>query len=153
MTTLIEKTKDPVKAEDLARLVQVIGTALPEEYRSHILKHNGGTPKPSSFAYYTKQGHPKNSSVAWFFNIGDAPYENLFRHLETFAGRIPPNLLPIARDPGGGLILLGLRGPAHGKIFYWDQRNEVEEGSVPDMSNIYPVADSFERFLAGLEEP
>lgn len=65
------------------------------------------------------------------------------------SGRLPPDTMPIARDPFGNLVLLGLHGKCCGNVYFWD--HEREPDGQPDRSNVELVADSFDRFLRGLE--
>jgi len=64
------------------------------------------------------------------------------------ASQIPPELLPIAPDPGGNLICLGIAGDVVDKVYFWDHERE---GHPTDWSNIDLIADSFDAFFARLE--
>jgi hypothetical protein len=77
---------------------------------------------------------------------------DLRRESATYEGRIPPGTIAIAEDPGGDLFLLSVDGDSKGSVFYWDHENEpVDEATDwEDFENVYPIADSFEEFLASL---
>ena len=76
-------------------------------------------------------------------------------HLPTwirrYRKRIPVEMIPVATDPGGNIITLGITSNLRGKVYLWDHEEEVDEGEVPDYRNIYFVADSFQEFLNSLD--
>jgi cell wall assembly regulator SMI1 len=122
--------------------------SLPEDYREFLLQHNGGRPRERAFQFKLRTGVGTDSVVDWFLSIYDGEFSNLEQVLDTFRDRLPSDVLPIARDPFGNLVLLGLGGKVRGKVYFWD--HELEPDGVPNWSNIDLVADSFDRFMAGL---
>ncbi len=69
---------------------------------------------------------------------------NLSWNRQTFANRIPRELVPIACDSGGNLFCLRVLGPAYGKIVYVDLEQPPYE--------TYDVAEGFLAFLNKLME-
>lgn len=135
---------------------KAIGTQLPQEYKNYLLSHQGGHPTLDVFRVRWSgqnwaEGNEINS-VAWMFSIYNGKDENLLDYYETHHGRIPKDTLPIARDPGGNLILIGISGDNNGKIFFWQREYEVdlEKGLPADYSNIGFVANSFNEFIDSL---
>jgi hypothetical protein len=55
-------------------------------------------------------------------------------------GRIPVDLLPIATDPFGNLLLLGMSGPRADKVYFWDHNTGGDDVTL--------IANSFDDFLA-----
>ncbi len=112
-----------------------LGLRFPETYRDFLMGHNGGRPDDDDFEL---------SSVRYFLAIDGKPHHDLEHAWHSYSGRIPAGLLPIAGDPGGNLILIGLRGKSKGQIYFWDHE---EEGS-PEAASF--LAASLEDFLASL---
>jgi cell wall assembly regulator SMI1 len=151
MAIRVEQTKTPLSEADIAAFEQRTGLRLPPQYRDWLLQHNGGTPKPAGFRYRHETGPYTDSCVAWFQNIGPHRYENLEGTIRVFRDpqemRVPDDLLPFARDPGGNLICIGLYGENEGKVYFWDHE---EETVPPSYRNCHLVADSFDEFINGL---
>jgi hypothetical protein len=94
-----------------------------------------------------------DSAVRCFFSITDNSRFNLACKYKIYAsaGRIPKEMLPIAADAGGNLVLLAIAGPQSGKVFFWDHDIEGLVDNPSAMENLSLVADSFERFCDELE--
>jgi hypothetical protein len=150
MGTQFVETESPATLEMIEAVETELGAKLPQAYVEYLLRYNGGSPDPGTFNYRTPDGRMQRSTVAWFFSVGPHEYENLLEYYKDFEGRVPRDTLPIARDPGGSLILLGVVGERCGKILFWDRENEAPEGEPPWEKNVYPLADSLETFLGML---
>ena len=122
-----------------------IGRPLPDEYRRILLAFNGGRPKPDGFRFALRRGPYTDSAVNWFYGLGSSPANDLDWNRDQVRLRMPPELLPIADDPGGNQICLGIDGDARGKVYFWDHEREGA-----GWTNVDLVADSFEAFLRGL---
>jgi hypothetical protein len=121
---------------------------LPKSYKDFILSTNGGTPDKKIF--FMSNG--EEGSVKSFFGIiADYSY-GLLERIKMFSERIPKNMLPIANDSGGNLILLSVRGADYGRLYFWDHNWEAEEGKEPAYSNLTLVADSFNEFINSLKD-
>jgi cell wall assembly regulator SMI1 len=139
-----------LREQDVAAVEEQLGYHLPEDYRRFILAHNGGRPVPD---YFPIQGNPyfgDHASVHELHCIASGEYLDLRRQVQVFRDRVPPELLPIAHDPGGNLLCLGVSGLEYGKVYYWDHEQQVAEGETPDYENVYLVADTFADFLEQL---
>lgn len=136
--------------EELWQAENRIGVKLPDEYRQFLLRHNGGHPEPYGLNFECEGEEPQLAAVAYFLAIYDGEDENFFDYFETYKDRIPPELIPIARDPGGSLVLLSVKDAHKGKVYFWQQDFEPDE---PDYSNICFVANSFDEFLNSLFDP
>ncbi len=143
----ISESYPPLSEEDVSQFERELGIDLPDDYRQFLLTHNGGRPEPEVFPV---EGDPDASMVDWFLGIQEGAYEDLRNHLKVFRDRVPPELLPIARDPGDNLIYIAVLGPNRGRVNFWDHEEEVEEGETPDYRNVSLVAHSFEDFLHSL---
>ena len=81
---------------------------------------------------------------------------NLRTYLRTYEGRLPPELFPVAYDPGGNLIAVSTGGENAGKVYFWDHEMEDDEASTADhdpyFDNVSLIANSFDEFFNGLYE-
>ena len=121
---------------------------LPKSYKDFILSTNGGTPDKTIF--FMRDG--REGEIRNFFGIVPDYGRGLLERIKMFSGRIPKNMLPIANDSGGNLVLLSVSGSDYGKFYFWDHNWEAEEGKVPDYSNLTLIADSFDEFINGLKD-
>jgi len=139
----IHDSRDPVGPTEVARAEQGLGVRLPPAYRVFVLAHNGGYPEPAAFFRQDPLG---GADVAGVIN---ELYEldELHRMLGIYVGRIPDGLLPIGDDLDGNQLLVGLDGRNAGRVYLW---THADEHRPPTYGNVWFVADSFDRFLAGL---
>jgi hypothetical protein len=149
MIQQIEESARQLLPEDIRRIESLIGMRLPVDYVTFMLKYNGGYPIPSAFPIEGFVNNPFGV-IQVFFGI-DRPIEssNLDWNFETFNGRIPANLFPIACDDGGDLICLSLFGEDAGAVLFWDC---YAESSEPSYENVYRIASSFQEFVDGIIE-
>lgn len=133
-------------ASSIGELESIVKAGLPEDYRHFLETENGGRPEPSTFSFQ-QYGGPQDSILDWFFTLNrDEPIYYIPNKVKTFTDRIPPQLLPIACDPLGNLVLLDLRSDSHGSVYFWDHENENLDGE-PSWSNISFIAPSFGEFV------
>lgn len=151
MSVEILESKEPVTEQQLAQLEEQLGRKLPPAYRAFLLKHNGGYPVPDTFDL-PEMGADADGMVDRFLAIHDGEHSNLYDYLETYAGRLPPNLFPVAHDPGGNVICISVDGEDSGQVYFWDHEEEAEDGETPTFENVYLIADDFDAFLDGLHE-
>ena len=146
-----EKNFGLLNEKVLEALEQVWEFKLPSSYRSFLLKYNGGVPINDTF--YFKNDLARGSLVQLFLGVTSEKHANLLKHLQTYRGRIPDTMFPIAYDPSGNLILLAVKGSDREKVFFWDHENEVEsgQGEVSGYSNLTLISDGFDEFLSMLK--
>jgi hypothetical protein len=139
----------------LDRIERSLNGRLPAEYRSFLLRTNGGVPDPRLFHYTVideDEGtrRRQKGKIARFYTAGpaDAPGAPVKSFLTLYQQMVPygfPDwLLPIAIvDDGldGGMLCIVVKGEEQGRIYYWP---EQEIGEV----TLHAVADSFSSFLA-----
>jgi hypothetical protein len=147
--------RDPTEA-DIAAFEEEIGGQLPADYREFLLRHGrkalGSQPR---FRFGEPTPFGEEGSLSEFLGFSTRP-EHSIVHLtmETYAGRVPDPTIPIARDAGGSLVLLGFDGPYAGKVYFWDQRERVLPGranQAPRFENVYWITDGFTAFLESLQ--
>jgi hypothetical protein len=147
---MIESHKS-VSITEIISFEEKIGRNLPKTYQLFLLKHNGGHPKSNVFSYKFN-GRSLKSSIHYFLGLTDDDSDSLEENLEAYQNRIPRNCFPIAYDSSGNLILLSIEGNDREKVYFWDHENEADEGEEPDYRNVYLIADTFDEFLAGLQD-
>lgn len=154
MAVTITDSEGPLQAQQLEAVEQHLGIHFPADYRSFMLRYNGGRTKPDGFAIAWLDGQAagedwKTSTLSWLFFVSNDPEENLLRmNGRTFLGRIPPGTVAVGRDAGGNLILLALAGPYQGKVLFWCRDYEDQDAKVPGYDNVGVIADNFDDFLA-----
>jgi hypothetical protein len=136
--------------KELTEAEHRVNVRFPDQYRQFLLKYNGGLPEPCAFNFKCGEEEPELACIAYFLAIYEGESENFFDYFETYQDRIPAELIPIARDPGGNLILIGIKNNYKEKVYFWQQDYEPDE---PDFSNICFIADSFNEFLSSLFDP
>jgi len=131
---------------------QYLGFKFQKEYRDFLKKYNGGEPKKKIFCFKNNVSLGK-SVIDTFFGFVPDKNENILLHFKNYQVRIPWNMFPIARDDFGNRILLSVKGPDRGKIYFWDHEMEADtdHGETPDYSNLTLIADSFDEFIQNLK--
>lgn len=138
-----------LNARDLEALEKAVGAQLPKEYRSFLLKYNGGIPTPNAFPVIGWRGNP-TGEIQRFFGIGtEAKHNDIAWNLTTFADRLPDAVLPVGNSPSGDLVCISLRGSHSGRVLYWDSYGDSEPQAwgTNGASNLYPIAETFDELL------
>lgn len=148
-------TETPIGVSQIQDIEILLGLNFPQEYRKHLLEFNGGQCTPNVFSF-NDNGIITESCIDWFLAIYDGEFDNLKDYIETYkvkAKRLPFNIVPFAHDPGGNLICISCEGNDVGSIYFWDHEREVDYSIAGDnnYSNLYLIANSFNRFINGLK--
>ncbi|WP_036477810.1 SMI1/KNR4 family protein [Myxosarcina sp. GI1] len=137
--------------QDIKQLEEELNFQLPDDYKVFLANYSL-TACDGYLLFPFKKNYPYDDKgvLSVFFGILSNDSYNLFNNYQNYQGRIKPDLLPIATDPGGNLIAISL---STGAIYFWDREDEVvvEPGEEIDSSNLYLVADSFDEFMNSLE--
>jgi hypothetical protein len=148
----------PLTEERLGQLETRLKGRLPEDYRTFLLRYNGGRPTLSRFTFAV-EGEEQESILEWLYAVHDQPYEEP-EDWDPDSGELPPyfaqpleevwaelrsekpkaGVLPIGRDPGGNLVCLGYAGKRAGQVWLYDHETE----------SFVPLAGNFSDFLNGL---
>ena len=144
---MIHDSKSRLTSDKISEVESGLNVTFPLEYKKFLLQHNGGYPDPGTF---TVGDSSEESHVSYFFAIHDGDSSNLLKTLKLIKTRIPPNMLPIAYDDFGNLILLVVGGERTGQIYFWDheKENEITENDLE--CPLTKLSDSFEAFLSKL---
>jgi hypothetical protein len=132
-----EPPADPALIE---RLEQQLGRPLPASYRRYLEQQDGGRLEENS------------EVVDEIFGLGDdvPDFARMWDVLETFDGRVPSWLLPVARDVYGNLFTISLRDSDQGSVWFWDHEEEADEDEPPSEENVTYKATDWLTFLDGL---
>ena len=131
------ETQAPASEESIQRLERHIGRPLPSGYREFLRRHDGG---PLDL---------NDQAVNEIFGLGaDVPdFASMWSTLDTYRGRVPEWLLPVANDSFGNLFTVSLRPRDEGSVWFWDHEGE-DEPSTEDNTRL--VAPDWPTFLNSL---
>jgi hypothetical protein len=144
-----------VSPDQLDRIERSLKVRLPAEYRSFLLRANGGVPAPGLFHYIAideDEGtrHRQKGRIARFYPATPADWGSgiLISPLTFYQNNVPlgfPDwLLPIAIVEGaleGGMLCIAIKGENQGRIYYFPEQEIGED-------TLHRVADSFNSLLA-----
>lgn len=144
----MKSSNTPTNAEAISAFEASIGKTLPEPYKRFLQEQNGGRPFRST---YKIPRHGEAGVNFYGINLAEE-YNDLYSAMCMYEGRIPSDFIPIGHDPGGNLICLQLE--ANHAVYFWDHEEEKDDDDPEpaDMSNMYFIADGFEKFINELED-
>lgn len=136
-----DTANEPISEECLADFEKRYGITLPEQYKHFLRQHNGGRPVLGEFIVPNWGDSIPNN----FYGIGSGDIYNIERCISSFGDVIPAEMIPIADDPGGNQICIGVVGSARGRIYFWahDDWDDDDNPSAP--VEIAPSLDEFFR--------
>ena len=124
-----------ITEKKLDRFENEIGFSLPDSYSKFLLKNNGGRPEPNTFKTLNNE---IETDIQYFFGITSGTY-SLKEKRKVFQYRLPKEMLAIANDSLGNLILLSFDS---GEILFYDHETD----------DIILVSKSFSHFINNLYE-
>jgi len=133
-------TQADITELELSEIEEKLNVKFTEEYKTHILNHNGGGPL---YYYY------KTFDFARFYSLryGD---EKLSKIVKKLKGQIPDGFLPIAFDPESNEFCINTNeGEEYGYIYMI--LTDEDENPLPDKEPIL-VAKSLNEVLNNLRE-
>ncbi|NPC92657.1 SMI1/KNR4 family protein [Bacillus sp. WMMC1349] len=110
----------------------------PIDYREFLLAYNGGYPTPGT---YKISDELSESILNIFYGIGSM-YDNLEKKFDIFDEILEIGFIPIADDPSGNQICIGISKEYFGQIYHWTH-DEEQDG----MENMYFLSNNFNEFL------
>ena len=161
---IMQDSGSPIRETSISAFEERLRIKLPDDYKSFLLKSNGGRPEKTwVFDFYDIHYERADSSVINDLYVlrdeDTTKRDDIIFVYKTLleGGQIPQGLLPIADDPGGNIIFICVSdsdyscdfGNSHsyGKVFFGDhERQDPETGYIA----LSPVASSFAEFLGKL---
>jgi hypothetical protein len=147
-----DHTGPPITEHDLEPLERLVGCRLPEDYRAFLLKHNGGTPRPSGFQIVSERHGSQDVSVEGFYHVGEDGFNlelsikfNRRARDDDDDYEIPADAISIGSSEGAD-ILVFVRGVRVGQV--WLKDHEEDHGNP--MEGMTFLASSFDEFLKKL---
>ncbi len=150
----IRDSAEPVSSDQLDRIERSLNLRLPAEYRSFLLRTNGGVAEPRLFPYIAIDEHEgtrcrQKGKIAQFYSASRAEARtgqvNSFVTIyQSWSYSEFPWLLPIAQVEDameGGILCIAVKGENEGRIYYWPEKEMGWE-------TLHRVADSLNSFLA-----
>lgn len=150
MATFVPIDGAPTLTEDALRQFESKHhCTLPDDYRRFMLRNNGGFPSPDCVTF-KEAGRRTATDVFCFQSIGDnRAWASMEWHLDSFAGRLPKDTLPIGHDSCGNLWLLSVGPETVGSVIFWDH-GSFDTFDETDFANWPLVAASFQEFIDNL---
>ncbi len=135
-------------ASEIEAFERQYGWKLPADYRSFLLKHNGGSPIPPHACLL--KGTDEHVLVDMLFGIGLQERDlDLRTWMISFGAELPPGHLIIGGV--GGLLFVLRLGVDQCDVLCWDRMGELD-GQAKGASGVwYPIASSFTDFLSSLK--
>jgi hypothetical protein len=146
----IRDERPPVSAEALAEAearLGSIGTRIPPSYKAFLGEQDGGKPVRNAFSFQ-QHDREQHDLVRLFFGIAESPNGDLVSEADTARDRLPADVLPIATDSFGNLVVLDGRDGRDGPVLFWDHEFQSDPPSEDDL---FWVAPDLETFLTSLE--
>ena len=142
---------DILTGDMIAQFENDLNLSLPSDYKSFMLKVNGGTPEDDwMFSFVDSANGELNNSdlreLFVFYNEVNDNYDDIIRIYKSMVSEklISPLYFPIGDDSGGNPICINLSDDEYGAVFYCDHELENAETGFLLSSKI---ANSFEDFL------
>lgn len=143
-----------ISLADFDDLERLLGRALPDTFKQHYLRYNGGAPTDTQVPGDAKW---EPTEVAMFFSVknplpGLDSKSEILEHFQSMRAKkvIPDYFLPFAWDPGGNFFGLDLRDQS--VAYYATDLFDPTLSETENYSNAQrTVANSFKAFLESLE--
>lgn len=139
----IEKIHESLPIGDLESFEHNYNITLPRDYRDFLIEYNGGYPNPGTYKISYELGE---SILNIFYGIGNM-YDNLEKKIDIFDEILEIGFIPIADDPCGNQICIGINKEYFGQIYHWAHDKEHDE-----VESMYFLSESFKEFLESLYE-
>ncbi|MBZ9560089.1 SMI1/KNR4 family protein [Halomonas coralii] len=133
MLSHMTATGKKLRPEDLSRAEDELGHALPEAYKSFLLKYNGGVPLESYIDFEAEKLKLPGDEIKKFYGLNAKPANDILHKMKEIGCNLPAGLIFIANTHGGNFFLLSLREDSYGEVFYKD--HELEDKSPFDPEN------------------
>src|SRR5688572_8975395 len=139
MAIKMTETFKKIDSKDLIELESHIGYSLPEVYKKFLLKNNGGRIQPNGFGTINNK---IESGIQFMFGITENKNYDIRTNRDSWLKNTSKmNLVPIAIDFVGNLIVLSCTSPTYESVYLWQHDSD---------DDLLLVATDFTGFLKGL---
>ncbi|MBF9219806.1 SMI1/KNR4 family protein [Hymenobacter ruricola] len=148
-------TKEPATLADIQAIEQEYHFTLPEDYKAHLLVHNGGWPTRKIFLQQNEDGSQTAQKISDFKSVKHGP-SKLERSLGLLHDQLHPHLVPFGSETGGDLFTLSVGPEDYGSVYYISHEAykppKKKERQLPRQygKGVSLLASSFTAFMAGL---
>lgn len=116
---LISRFPNNDAVDRVTEIEEKYGLSLPEEYRAFLCKYNGGDTPDTNY-----RAGRASTTVRGFYGFGDVAFSFDKMDLQEW---IEKDLFPIACDPFGNEIAIGLGPEDHGSVYFLDHEEEYKK--------------------------
>jgi cell wall assembly regulator SMI1 len=135
--TEFEETEKMLTKEDIAQFENTLKAKLPDDFKNHYLKYNGGYP---TFEYVKGAKHIFTINGFMPIKYGTLSIEQTIEDYKK-SGLIFNDKIPFAYDNGGNIFFISTNQNNYGAIFIG------ESEFLEDENRFYFVNNSFSEFL------
>ena len=148
-------TEDPAVLADIEAIEQEYSFVLPEDYKVHILQHNGGSPERSIFVEVRPDGEQTPRDISDFYSVryGVSTLED---SLDAFYDQLHHDLVAFGSDASGDQFVLSVGPQDYGSVYYISHEfykpPKRKDKKLPRQygNGVSFLAPSFTAFLNGL---
>ncbi|RAI83540.1 SMI1/KNR4 family protein [Paenibacillus sp. FSL W7-1088] len=138
----IIRVHDTISLEQIEAFEDRTNVKFPVQYKKFLTEFNGGRVEPNVFKISPEEGE---SVVNIFYGIGSMK-GNLEKKFDFFDEILEIGFIPIASDPGGNQVCLGVTADFYEEIYFWVHDEEYDDV----MDNMHFLAKNIEEFLDNL---
>ncbi len=140
------------ETEIFKSIFNFLDISLPKSYKKFLLENKNFDFSEKEKNIFIVNKTKFSGVLRFFYEFSSNINDDILYHLKLYRYRIPKNMISIACDNYGNQILLSVKGPDYGKVYFWDHEQEAdtENGEEPSYNNLTLIANSFDEFMNGL---
>lgn len=152
---IVVESEPQITNSDIENAEVTLKLKLPKEYKSFLLKHNGGHPIKDMYPIievfdFHRYGWGTSSvydcGISWFYAIYDGEYNNFIKENRCKENPMQDDFVIIGCNSGGDEICIGIKENNFGKVYYWGHDWEISEESL----SFVLIANNFTDFINSL---
>jgi len=128
-------TRREPRDADLTDFEHQLKAPLPEDYRRFLACYGGVAFRQNAeFAIQDPCPWGQSGQIGLFLGFSTRQEDDIVHlTMRTFASGIPDETIPIATDPGGNLVVLGVLGMVKHHVFFWDHDHCEQAGRMDEL--------------------
>jgi hypothetical protein len=131
LTFRMRSNEQPINVIELNDFQTLVGYPLPDDYRQHMLAHNGGIVSPMEIAHISAPD--AGGGIAYFYPIkyGSTTTEEMYNYSSNIIGNdFPEGYIIIGKTRGGGEIIMSLNNDST----YGNTKEWYPDGTINNLS-------------------